>query len=109
MANIRAFLNEPGVEAIGQFSDSGDLIDYAGDISLKTAKISALMAYANMASAKMQTFGWSNYTGKEGFEPAIGFSISGSKKTVIVIKNFGVFVNNNEADFDSLYKKLQEI
>lgn len=109
MANLKSLLALSGVSAVGEFTSDGQLIDIIGDMSVKAAKVAALMAAANMASAKMQTVGWTTHTGKDGFEPAIGFAVSGPKKSALIIKNIGVFVDNDKADFDQLFKALNEL
>ena len=105
MANLKALLKLPGV---GQFTSDGQLLDVVGDMSVKAAKVAALMAAANMASARMQTIGWTTHTGKDGFEPALGFAVSGPKRSALIIKNIGVFVDNDKANFDQLFKSLNE-
>jgi roadblock/LC7 domain-containing protein len=109
MANIRKLLEVPGVVAAGEFDDHGELVDYCGEITLKTAKIAALMCKANEALGNMQAAGYTEYTGKEGFYPVTGFAVSGPKKSALIVKNYGVFVDNEKADFDSLYKMLHEL
>ena len=109
MANLRALLELPGVVAAGEFSSDGQLIDLVGEMTVKAGKVAALIASANMASGKMQTAGWTAHTGKDGFEPAIGFAVSGPKKSALIVKNVGVFVDNDKADFDQLFKALNEL
>ena len=109
MANLNALLELPGVVSAGEFSNDGQLIDLVGEMTVKAGKVAALMASANMASGKMQTAGWTSHTGKDGFEPAIGFAVSGPKKSALIVKNVGVFVNNDKADFDQLFKALNEL
>lgn len=98
-----------GVIAAGEFSKNGELIDYVGDISLKAAKTAALISHANYAASKMQAVAWSNYTGKSDFEPSIGFAVSGPKKSALVVKNIGVFVDNNKIDFDNILSILKSM
>ncbi len=107
MASCRKLLELPGVVAAGKYGPNGQLLDYAGDINLASAKTAGLMAFANMAMANMQAAGWSDYTGKEGFYPVLGFAVSGPKKSALVVGNVGVFVENDKADFDLLFNELQ--
>ena len=109
MANIRGLLHIPGVVAAGEFDDHGELVDYCGEITLKVAKMAALMCKANEAIGNMQAAGYTEYTGKEGFYPVTGFAVSGPKKSALIVKNYGVFVENDKADFDALYKALNEL
>jgi|APHig6443717817_1056837.scaffolds.fasta_scaffold07818_2 roadblock/LC7 domain-containing protein len=109
MANIRSLLQMPGVVAVGEFDDHGELVDYAGEMSLKIAKVAAMMAKANEAMGNMQAAGYTEYTGKDGFFPITGFAVSGPKKSALIVKNCGVFVENDKADFDALNKALHEL
>jgi roadblock/LC7 domain-containing protein len=109
MADIRKLLEAPGVVAAGEFDDHGDLVDYCGNVSLKVAKIAALIYKANEATGNMQAAGYTDYTGKEGFFPITGFAVSGPKMSALIVKNHGVFIENDKADFDALYKMLHEI
>jgi roadblock/LC7 domain-containing protein len=100
MADLQKALSIPGVYAAGEFTDTGELVAYAGDISLKTAKMAAKMCAANKMMGKMQASGWTDYTGGDGFEPCTGFAVSGPDNSALVYGNVGVFVRNRETDFD---------
>ena len=100
MADLQKALSIPGVYAAGEFTDTGELVAYAGNISLKTAKMAAKMCAANKMMGKMQASGWTDYTGKDGFEPCTGFAVSGPDNSALVYGNVGVFVRNRETDFD---------
>ena len=109
MASCSKLLELPGVIAVGKYGSHGELLDYAGDVTLTAAKTAALMAHANMAMGNMQAAGWTDYTGKEGFFPALGFAISGPKKSALIVGNIGLFVENDKADFDMLFNALQNV
>ena len=100
MADLQKALSIPGAYAVGEFTDTGELVAYAGSISLKTAKMAAKMCAANKMMGKMQASGWTDYTGKDGFEPCTGFAVSGPDNSALVYGNVGVFVRNRETDFD---------
>lgn len=100
MADLQKALSIPGAYAAGEFTDTGELVAYAGNISLKTARMAARMCAANKMMGKMQAAGWTDYTGKDGFEPCTGFAVSGPEKSALVYGNVGVFVRNDETDFD---------
>jgi roadblock/LC7 domain-containing protein len=100
MADLQKALSIPGVYAAGEFTDTGELVAYAGNVSLKTAKMAAKMCAANKMMGKMQASGWTDYTGKDGFEPCTGFAVSGPDNSALVYGNVGVFVRNRETDFD---------
>lgn len=106
MADLSKAMAIPGAYAAGEFSPTGELINYVGKIDLKAAKMAAQMCAANMLMFKMQASGWTNYTGKEGFEPARGFAVSGPENSALIVGNVGVFVRNKEADFDKAFAVL---
>lgn len=84
MADLQKALSIPCAYAAGEFTDTGELVAYAGNISLKTAKMAAMMCAANKMMGKMQASGWTDYTGKDGFEPsdttqpAVGYHTPGA-------------------------------
>lgn len=109
MANLQKALTIPGAYAAGEFSVTGELINYVGDISLQAAQIAAKMCAANRMMGNMQAAGWTAYTGKEGFEPVAGFAVSGPEKSALVYGNVGVFVKNGETDFDLAMQMLASL
>ncbi|MCS6944125.1 MAG: DUF2173 family protein [Sutterellaceae bacterium] len=109
MADLTKLMEIPGAYAAGEFSPTGELINYTGKIDLKSAKMAALMCAANMLMFKMQASGWTNYTGKDGFEPARGFAVAGPDNTALIVGNVGVFVRNAEADFDKAFAVLSSV
>ena len=70
MADLQKALSIPCAYAAGEFTDTGELVADAGNISLKTAKMAAMMCAADKMMGKMQASGWTDYTGKDGFEPS---------------------------------------
>lgn len=107
MANLHKLISEiPGAFAAGEFSRTGELLNYAGAISLQAARIAAQMSAANNLMGNMQASGWTAYTGKDGFEPVVGFAVSGPEKSALVVGNIGVFVENAKADFDKTFAVL---
>ncbi len=106
MADLQKAMSIPGAYAVGEFTDTGELLAYVGDISLKTAKMAANMCAANKMMGKMQAAGWTDYTGKDGFEPCTGFAVSGPDNSALVYGNVGVFVRNGETDFDQAFATL---
>jgi roadblock/LC7 domain-containing protein len=106
MADLSKAMSIPGAFAAGEFSPTGELINYVGNIPLTAAKIAALMCAANMLTFKMQAAGWTAYTGKDGFEPARGFAVSGPENSALIVGNVGVFVKNKDADFDKAFAIL---
>lgn len=106
MADLRKAMSIPGAYAAGEFTDTGELVTYVGGISLQTAKMAARMCAANKMMGRMQASGWTDYTGKEGFEPCNGFAVSGPDNSALVSGNVGVFVRNKDTDFDQAFAVL---
>lgn len=109
MADLQKVMSIPGAYAAGEFSPTGELLNYVGNIDLKSAKMAAQMGAANMMMAKMQASGWTAYTGKDGFEPVRGFAVSGPENSALIVGNVGVFVRNQEADFDKAFEILSSL
>lgn len=109
MANLNKVMNIPGAFAAGEFSSGGELLNYTGNITLKAAKIAAQMCAANILMAKMEASGWTAYTGKDGFEPAHGFAVSGPENSALIVGNVGVFVRNKDTDFDKAFAVLASL
>lgn len=106
MADLHKAMSIPGCYAAGEFTDTGELLAYVGGISLKTAKMAAQMCAANKMMGKMQATGWTDYTGKDGFEPCTGFAVSGPENSALVYGNVGIFVRNKDTDFDKAFAAL---
>jgi roadblock/LC7 domain-containing protein len=109
MADLNKLMSIPGAFAAGEFSPTGELINYTGQISLQAAKMAAQMCAANLLMAKMEAAGWTAYTGKEGFEPALGFAVSGPENSALIVGRVGVFVKNKDADFDKAFAILSSV
>lgn len=109
MADLKKAMSIPGAYAAGEFSPTGELLNYVGNINIQAAKMAAQMCAANMMMFKMQAAGWTAYTGKDGFEPARGFAVSGPDNSALIVGNVGVFVRNNEADFDKAFEVLASL
>lgn len=109
MADLKKAMGIPGAYAAGEFSATGELLNYMGNISIQAAKMAAQMCAANLMMGKMQSSGWTAYTGKEGFEPATGFAVSGPENSALIVGNVGVFVRNKETDFDRAFEILASL
>ncbi len=105
MADIKDLLNIKGVFAAGKFDDKGNLLAVEGDISEEEAAMAAKMCAANNAMAEMQTDGYTAFSGQE-WTPLKGWTIAGPKFSVCVAGDTGVFVKNDEASFNEIFKAL---
>jgi len=109
MADLRKAMSIPGAFAAGEFSPTGELLNYTGDINIQAAKMAAQMCAANMMMGRMQASGWTSYTGKEGFEPVTGFAVSGPENSALIVGHVGVFVRNKNVDFDKAFEVLASL
>jgi len=109
MADLQKAMGIPGAFAAGEFSDSGELLNYMGNITLTAAKMAAQMCAANKLMGKMEASGWTAYTGQDGFEPCSGFAVAGPENSALICGNVGVFVRNEGADFDKGLEILSSI
>lgn len=109
MADLSKAMKIPGAFAAGEFGAGGELINYTGNITLQAAKMAAQMCAANMLMGRMEASGWTAYTGRDGFEPATGFAVSGPENSALIVGNVGVFVRNEDADFDRAFATLSTL
>ncbi|WP_029522661.1 MULTISPECIES: DUF2173 family protein [unclassified Persephonella] len=105
MADLKKLLGIKGVFAAGQFNDDGTLAAFEGDISEEEAAMAAEMCAANNAMAKMQTDGYTAFSGQE-WTPLKGWALAGPKYSVCVAGNVGVFVKNDEVSFNEVFQAL---
>ena len=61
---------------------------------------------ANMAIASMQSRGWENMTGMEGFYPLKGFTMVGLDWTLVCNDETGLVVANDRIDYDAVHAAL---
>jgi roadblock/LC7 domain-containing protein len=105
MADLKKLMSIKGVFAAGEFNPDGTLVAYEGDITEEEAAMAAAMCAANNAMAKMQTDGYTAFSGQE-WTPLHGWALTGSKYSVCVAGNVGVFVKNDEVSFNEIFKAL---
>lgn len=105
MATLKDLMGIKGVFAVGEFDEKGNLIAFEGDITEEEAAMAAQMCAANNAMAKMQTDGYTAFSGQE-WTPLLGWALTGPKYSVCVAGNKGVFVKNDEVSFNEVFKAL---
>ncbi len=105
MADLKKLMSIKGVFAAGEFNPDGTLVAFEGDISEEEAAMAAAMCAANTAMAKMQTDGYTAFSGQE-WTPLHGWALTGPKYSVCVAGNVGVFVKNDEVSFNEVFKAL---
>ncbi|WP_299228926.1 DUF2173 family protein [Sulfurihydrogenibium sp.] len=105
MADLKNLMSIKGVFAAGEFNPDGTLVAYEGDITEEEAAMAAAMCAANNAMAKMQTDGYTAFSGQE-WTPLHGWAMTGPKCSVCAAGNVGVFVKNDEVSFNEVFKAL---
>jgi len=105
MADLKNLMSIKGVFAAGEFNADGTLVAYEGDITEEEAAMATAMCAANNAMAKMQTDGYTAFSGQE-WTPLHGWALTGPKYSVCVAGNVGVFVKNDEVSFNEVFKAL---
>ncbi|GAB6072034.1 hypothetical protein JCM14244_04110 [Venenivibrio stagnispumantis] len=71
MATLKDLMKIKGVFAAGEFDEKGNLVAFEGDITEEEAAMAAQMCAANNAMAKMQTDGYTAFSGQE-WTPLLG-------------------------------------
>jgi roadblock/LC7 domain-containing protein len=105
MADLKNLVSIKGVFAAGEFNPDGTLVAYEGDITEEEAAMAAAMCAANNAMAKMQTDGYTAFSGQE-WTPLHGWALTGPKYSVCVAGNVGVLVKNDEVSFNEVFRVL---
>jgi roadblock/LC7 domain-containing protein len=107
MADLDKLMALSGATAAGEYATDGKLITYKGELAQEHAEMTALMCAANTLMGKMQAEGFTRYTGMN-WRPFKGWPVSAGDYTVCVMGNIGVFVETAKADFNAIYKTLDE-
>ncbi len=105
MVDLKKLISIKGVFAAGEFNPDGTLVAYEGDITEEEAAMAAAMCAANNAMAKMQTDGYTAFSGQE-WTPLHGWVLTGPIYSVCVVGNVGVFVKNDEVSFNEVFGAL---
>jgi Uncharacterized conserved protein len=105
MADLKKLMSIKGVFAAGEFNPDGTLVAYEGGITEEEAAMAAAMCAANNAMARMQTDGYTAFSGQE-WTPLHGWALTGPKYSVCVTGNVGVFVKNDEVSFNEVFRAL---
>ncbi len=106
MPTLDELMNLPGVIAAGKFDDSGNVVEFKGDLSQEEAGMAALMAVANKMVGELEARGFEAFTGKKGFSPIQGFAVSAGKFVACIANGFGVIFEADKADFDKAFQVL---
>ena len=105
--NLDELMSLNGATAAGEFTPTGELAAYKGNLSEEHAKMVAMMCAANTLMGKMEAESFSQHTGMN-WSPLKGWAVSAGDYSVCVMGNTGVFVETEKADFNEIFKTLSE-
>ncbi|OQY49114.1 MAG: hypothetical protein B6242_00270 [Anaerolineaceae bacterium 4572_78] len=105
--NLDKLMKLEGAIAAGEFTDSGDMVAYKGEMKEEHAKMVGMMCAANTLMGKMQAESFSAYTGMN-WTPFKGWAVSAGDFSICATGNAGVFVETAKADFNAIFKSLGE-
>jgi roadblock/LC7 domain-containing protein len=96
-----------GAIAVGEFTPTGELVTYKGDLPEETARLIAKLCAANSLMGSTEMDSLTRVTGMD-WHPFHGWAISAGNYSVCVMGNIGVFVETGSANFNDIYKVLGE-
>lgn len=107
MVDLERLMTIEGVLAAGEFGVGGSLIAYRGDLPEDRARDIAMICAANNLMGKMQVECFSRRSGMR-WTPFRGWAASGGDYTVCIVGEIGVLVRTAFADFNEIYRILNE-
>lgn len=106
MAALDELMSLPGAFAAIDFSCSGELHAFKGDLGPETAELLAEVCAANIAMYRMEASGWEKHTGQRGFFPGKGFSLIGLDHVLLASDSQAVLVHGRQVDYDRCFQVL---
>ncbi len=107
MTNLDRLMGLGGAVAAGEFTSSGELAAYKGDIPEDIAKVIAKMCAANTLMGSSQAENFTHISGLK-WTPFHGWAVAAGDFSVCVMGHNGVFVETSKADFNDIFKTLGE-
>ena len=107
MAKPNRLLGLNGAVSAGEFSSSGALLSYEGDMPEEVAELIARMCAANTLMGITQAESFTKISGMK-WSPFHGWAVAAGDYSVCVIGNIGVFVETARADFNDIFRVLSE-
>ena len=104
MIGLDRLMKIKGVVAAGQFSEDGRLIRKVGELPEDLMKSAELCVRQNLASNEFLNS--LNKKIPREFGSLLGWTVWGSKYSVVVVGNTRVFVETNRADYNQLMVDL---
>ena len=107
MANLKRLLDLEGAVSAGEFSSTGELMSYQGDLPEDVARLIARMCAANTLMGISQAESFARVSGMN-WSPFHGWAVAAGDYSVCVIGNLGVFVETSKADYNGIFKTLSD-
>ena len=107
MANLDRLMGLGGALAAGEFTSSGELAAYKGDIPEDIAKVIARMCASNTFMGASQAESFTHMSGMK-WTPFHGWAVAAGDFSVCVMGHVGVFVETTKADFNDIFRTLGE-
>ncbi|MGD1983852.1 MAG: DUF2173 family protein [Chromatiaceae bacterium] len=107
MANVKRLLGLTGAVSAGEFSSTGELVSYEGDLPEDVAHLIARMCAANTLMGISQAESFTRLSGMK-WSPFHGWAVAAGDYSVCVIGNLGVFVETSKADYNDIFRTLSE-
>ena len=107
MANLNRLMGLSGCVAAGEFTPTGELVSYKGDLPEEIAHFLARQCAANSLMGRVQSEGLARLSGLN-WQPFHGWAIAAGDYSLCVMGQIGVFVETDKADFNDIYRTLSE-
>ena len=107
MANLDRLIGLKGAISAGEFTPTGELVGYRGDMSEEVAALTAKLCAANSLMGGSQAESFSKISGMKWL-PFHGWAVAAGDYSVCVVGNIGVFVETRNADFNDIFKTLSD-
>lgn len=106
MPALDDLMSLPGAFAAIEYSCTGGLQNFTGDLSQDSAELLAEVCAANIAMYRMEASGWEKHTGQQGFFPSKGFSLIGLDHVLVASDTHAVMARGRQIDFDRCFQAL---
>ena len=107
MANLNRLMNLGGVFAAGEFTPSGDVVSYRGNLPEDAARLIAKLCATNSLMGDTEVDTLARITGMS-WRPFHGWAISAGDYSLCVVGHIGVLVETGKANFNDIYRALSE-
>jgi len=107
MADLDRLMKLGGAVAAGEFTPTGEVVSYKGDLPEETARLIAKLCAANSLMGDTEVDTLTRITGMN-WRPFYGWAISAGDYSLCVMGHIGVFVETRKADFNDIYRILGE-